>query len=605
MNAKDGYSLVVFYNPGLELYNFKFSEQSTFGEADLSSITIIYRLQNDIAPLCRDNLRPRKNTAVAVLNSKSNLSVYDNKYDMNDVGLNVDSTTTMEQSDTFSEGDSDKDKDFNIDKYSESTTTDTSSNPDFDLRCTHENVSRNVPHRKPLLISGAVKTEPRNSNNHGIPVENYVKVVRNTTKKVRCRFCGEDIAGKNFKRHLERNHAAEKELKNILEYPKKSKERKQAMAFLRNETNFELLLRGTLRPNREMQTSVESAEYVPCSYCKGLFIKEYLCRHLKKCKAFNSDMSKGNKLSMSHTLIACAADPTDTIARLNVKKKQLLDNDQSDVNTYKERRIGDVQFMKIKDYEVDRKTNNNEFESILTETEKILTKKYKRVINGGKGSRAVVVLVPEAIQDLIATFLKYIDKYVSKNNDYLFTIPGSRIQWGKGDVAIRMLTNRITLDNPGAISSNKLRKQIATIMQILNLSRDETKQFSDFMGHTQKTHEEFYELPVDIYQTAKVSKILLMMEKGTLPAAYKGKSLSELQVDKLEYAEENDGLGWLNEECNLIIENFEGYINTATYPTGAEIQRFIKRTKINRKVLTVRAKIQHLINLRKRKRNDI
>nr|CAI5821084.1 unnamed protein product [Callosobruchus analis] len=175
---------------------------------------------------------------------------------------------------------------------------------------------------------------------------------------------------------------------------------------------------------------------------------------------------------------------------------------------------------------------------------------------------------------------------------------------GEGRRCDKMLTNRITLDNPGAISSNKLRKQIATIMQILNLSRDETKQFSDFMGHTQKTHEEFYELPVDIYQTAKVSKILLMMEKGTLPAAYKGKSLSELQVDKLEYAEENDGLGWLNEECNLIIENFEGYINTATYPTGAEIQRF-KRTKINRKVLTVRAKIQHLINLRKRKRNDI
>nr|CAI5826436.1 unnamed protein product [Callosobruchus analis] len=136
---------------------------------------------------------------------------------------------------------------------------------------------------------------------------------------------------------------------------------------------------------------------------------------------------------------------------------------------------------------------DNDFESISTETEKILTKKYKRVINGGKGSRAVVVLVPEAIQDFIATLLKRRDKYVSKNNDYLFAIPGSRIQRGKGDVALRMLTNRITLESPGAISSIKLRKQIATIMQILNLSRDETKQFSDFMGHTQKTHEESYE----------------------------------------------------------------------------------------------------------------
>nr|CAI5859370.1 unnamed protein product [Callosobruchus analis] len=78
-----------------------------------------------------------------------------------------------------------------------------------------------------------------------------------------------------------------------------------------------------------------------------------------------------------------------------------------------------------------------------------------------------------------------------------------------------MLTNRIILDNPGAISSNKLRKQIATIMQILSLSRDETKQFSDFMAHTQKPMRNFViKLPIDIYQTANVSEILLMAEKG-------------------------------------------------------------------------------------------
>ncbi|KAI4468095.1 hypothetical protein MML48_2g00016496 [Holotrichia oblita] len=78
-------------------------------------------------------------------------------------------------------------------------------------------------------------------------------------------------------------------------------------------------------------------------------------------------------------------------------------------------------------------------------------------------------------------------------------------------------------------------------MQILNLSKDETKQFSDFMGHTLKTQEEFYELPVDIFQPAKVSKLLLMMEKGSIPAEYKGKSLAEINFDNnLEYAEEND-----------------------------------------------------------------
>lgn len=81
----------------------------------------------------------------------------------------------------------------------------------------------------------------------------------------------------------------------------------------------------------------------------------------------------------------------------------------------------------------------------------------------------------------------------SSDNEYVFATPGSKIKWGKGDVAIKALTRLIKLENPEAISSNKLRKQIATVMQILNLTKDEAKQFATSMGHTQKTHEEFYE----------------------------------------------------------------------------------------------------------------
>lgn len=49
-----------------------------------------------------------------------------------------------------------------------------------------------------------------------------------------------------------------------------------------------------------------------------------------------------------------------------------------------------------------------------------------------------------------------------------------------------------------------------------------------------------FRLPVDIYQTAKVSKLLLMMEKGKLPVEYKGKSLDEIEID-IESPKENHG----------------------------------------------------------------
>lgn len=42
-----------------------------------------------------------------------------------------------------------------------------------------------------------------------------------------------------------------------------------------------------------------------------------------------------------------------------------------------------------------KKTDFTDFQSALTEAEIVLTKKYKRILNSGKGSRAVVILVPE------------------------------------------------------------------------------------------------------------------------------------------------------------------------------------------------------------------
>lgn len=178
----------------------------------------------------------------------------------------------------------------------------------------------------------------------------------------------------------------------------------------------------------------------------------------------------------------------------NVKEyKLLVQCTLSLLIIFNRRRIGDVQYLKINDYHSDRRSNFKDFEKVLTQAEKVLTTKYKRVVNSGKGSRAVVILVPEVLQEFINKLLAHRSKYIPAENNYVFAVPGSTIKWGKGDVAIRTLCKKLKLENSAAISSNKLRKQIATIMQILNLTKNETKQFANFMGHTQKTHDEFYE----------------------------------------------------------------------------------------------------------------
>ncbi|KAJ8953434.1 hypothetical protein NQ318_023553 [Aromia moschata] len=71
-----------------------------------------------------------------------------------------------------------------------------------------------------------------------------------TKKMIKCKYCDEDIISKNFLRHLKTWHSQETDVINILSFPKKSKQRKEALAVFRNETNFDLYIRGEICPNR-------------------------------------------------------------------------------------------------------------------------------------------------------------------------------------------------------------------------------------------------------------------------------------------------------------------------------------------------------------------
>lgn len=137
-----------------------------------------------------------------------------------------------------------------------------------------------------------------------------------------------------------------------------------------------------------------------------------------------------------------------------------------------------MQFLKVDDYNDEERNNCSDFERTLSETEKMLTKQYRRIVNGGKGSRPVVILIPEIIQEFIKILIQNRKKYIPVENEYLFAVPGSSIKWGKGDVAKRTLISKTNLKEPAAFTNNKLRKHIATVTQLLNLSPDEAKQFS-------------------------------------------------------------------------------------------------------------------------------
>ncbi|KAK4874171.1 hypothetical protein RN001_013531 [Aquatica leii] len=229
-------------------------------------------------------------------------------------------------------------------------------------------------------------------------------------------------------------------------------------------------------------------------------------------------------------------------AYVELKRKKTMEDYRVLVETtlvstilHNRKRVGDIQYLEIESYEKQYKndvTNNqDEFLKSLTETEKILTQHYKKINSCGKGSRTVSVLIPKETlkyYDMILSIRKTMN-WFSEKNIYFFTYPKSQ-RWIDGTAVIRKYANKCGAKQPHLITSSRLRKHIATVTQLLALKNNEIDQLAKFMGHTPRTHEQFYKLPQDIYLTAKISKLLQMMEKGNA-ADFKNKSLDEIDIN--------------------------------------------------------------------------
>lgn len=157
------------------------------------------------------------------------------------------------------------------------------------------------------------------------------------------------------------------------------------------------------------------------------------------------------------------------------------------------KRIGEIQFLKLQTYLTDKVASQpEEILESLTETEKMLAKHFKRVITGGKGSRAVAILFPKNIQIFINFMLSVRSKFVSAFNEYLFANPKTENGCLSGYHVLKKLADQSGVTNKELFTSTRMRKQIATVLQVMNLNETDMEQFANFMGHTPKTHKEYY-----------------------------------------------------------------------------------------------------------------
>ncbi|XP_073726921.1 uncharacterized protein [Misgurnus anguillicaudatus] len=223
----------------------------------------------------------------------------------------------------------------------------------------------------------------------------------------------------------------------------------------------------------------------------------------------------------------------------------------SQVILFNRRREGEVSRMLLSAFQSrDSSELHEDIAICLSEFERKLCKHFTRVEIRGKRGRKVPVLLKPSLVSAMELLVETREACgVLNENPFMFARSGAMSAY-RGGECISKAGREYGIKNPEALSSTRLRKHIATMSKILNLDENEADQLADFLGHDIRIHRQYYRLPEGTLQLAKMSKVLMAMEKGTL-SSFKGKRLDDIEIDPNEQLEaEGDTMSSDEEDCS-------------------------------------------------------
>ncbi|XP_060599234.1 uncharacterized protein LOC132752863 [Ruditapes philippinarum] len=205
-------------------------------------------------------------------------------------------------------------------------------------------------------------------------------------------------------------------------------------------------------------------------------------------------------------------DKTGTLYAYTNLCKLLL----SQIILFNRKRAGEVERLKKEDF-LKCSVNQNVDEEIkksLTEFEKHLCHSHLRVETRGKRGRKVAILFTQTMKANIDHLLQ-LQSELNINSKYVFIRPNGKMPFRGADV-LREVSLQADLKHAKRITSTSLRKQLATMCQVLNLTESSQDILARFMGHDIRIHRAYYRLPQSTLEVAKVSKILHLFNTGKI-----------------------------------------------------------------------------------------
>ena len=198
---------------------------------------------------------------------------------------------------------------------------------------------------------------------------------------------------------------------------------------------------------------------------------------------------------------------------------------------FNRRRGGEAERMLLSAYTSSNVPNVSEdVQNCLSEVERALCREFRIIYTEGKRGRKVPVLLTKSSQDQINVLLELRSSVgVLPTNAFLFARRSSDTPYRSSD-CLRRFAAESGARNPSTLTSTKLRKHVATMSQMLALRKNELDLLATFLGHNIDVHREFYRLPEQTLQVAKVSKLLLAMEHGET-RSLQGRNLDDVDVN--------------------------------------------------------------------------
>ena len=191
-----------------------------------------------------------------------------------------------------------------------------------------------------------------------------------------------------------------------------------------------------------------------------------------------------------------------------------------EINLLNRKRGGEVERMTVLQYKKAMETETREIDeditSTLSEFELKLAKSLKRVEVMGKNEKSAPILLTQNMIANINAVLALQEKAGVANKEYIFSRLGAAEYPYRGSDSLREVIKKcdLSLRQGESFTWTRLRKHIATITQVIEVAETQQDQLAQFLGHEIRVHRNYYRLPMDLIQKAKVAKILLEVNEG-------------------------------------------------------------------------------------------